>query len=66
MTSMFVNRRWPTWSARRRSTPRSDSSVSNQAMSDHNTACIVVEQDHSFFMLFDPRLLPELQRPADR
>ena len=23
----------------------------NPAMSDHNTACIVVEQDHSFFML---------------
>ena len=38
----------------------------NPLFTDHNAACVFVEEDHSAIMLLDPRVLPDLHRPADR
>ena len=38
----------------------------NPLFTDHNAACVVVEEDHSYFMLLSARVLPDLHRAADR
>ena len=38
----------------------------NPLFTDHNAACVVVEEGHSYFMILDARVLPDLHRPADR